>query len=328
MHRTFSDSCLLAVMHTIAFPTLLVIFLSLLGIPCYAEPLRFAVTPEAPGPAPEYREVLKNAESKVLKTIVQYERRLDGPKKQDVWLAFTKLLERTTALDIELDFPESQLAFERGLANGSYDFAYMTPLQFIASTESQNYRALVKRKAQPLRSLILVKKEDEARTLRDIENDVTGFSSLLNYTSSIIPRHSLRRLGIELPMSVFSTEEALFQALTANKVRAISVAEASYYDLPPDRQEQHKILWETPGFAPFVFAAHPRLPFFSINKLQRAMVNLNRGGKNQELFALLRANNGFEVARNSDWIDAQSIDLRSLNLNVNLKTPPDRNKGL
>ena len=129
-------------------------------------------------------------------------------------------------------------------------------------------------------------------------------------------------------MSVFSTEEALFQALTANKVRAISVAEASYYDLPPDRQEQHKILWETPGSAPFVFAAHPRLPFFSINKLQRAMVNLNRGGKNQELFALLRANNGFEVARNSDWIDAQSIDLRSLNLNVNLKTPPDRNKGL
>ena len=58
------------------------------------------------------------------------------------------------------------------------------------------------------------------------------------------------------------------------------------------------------------------------------MVNLNRGGKNEALIALLRANNGFEVARNSDWIDAQGIDLKSLNLNVNLKTLPDHNKGL
>ena len=315
-------------MHTIALPTLLFIFLSLLGLPCYAEALRFAVSPEAPGPAPEYKQVLKNAESKVLKTIVQYERRPNGPKKQDVWLGLTRQLKQTTGLTIELKFPKTQLEFERGLANGDYDLAYMTPLQFLASTESQNYRALVKRKTQPLRSLILVKKEDEARTLRDIERDLTGFSSLLNYTSSIIPRHSLRRLGIELPITVFASEEELFQGLIADKVRAVSVAESSYYDLPPDRQEQHKILWETPGFAPFVFAVHPRLPFFSINKLQRAMVNLNRGGKNEELIALLRANNGFEVARNSDWIDAQGIDLKSLNLNVNLKIIPNHHKGL
>ena len=48
------------------------------------------------------------------------------------------------------------------------------------------------------------------------------------------------------------------------------------------------------------------------------MVNLNRSGKNQELVEQLGALNGFEVARNSDWLDARGIDLNALNLRLPL----------
>lgn len=283
-----------------------------------AQGLNFGITPEAPDPTPVYDKRFENAESKVLKTRVIYVPKQDMPSRAQVWKSLIKQLEQKTGLQLNLHMPSSQLEFERNLAQGKYDVAYTTPLQFLAAADAQNYRALAKRKAQPLRALIVVKKLDDARTLRDIENDVTGFDSILNYSSSIITRYSLKRLDIELPMQLFDSEKALFNGLASGRVRAISIAESSFYALSPDRQEQLKILWETPGFAPFAFISHPRVPFYSINKLQRAMVNLNRSGKNQELVEQLGALNGFEVARNSDWLDARGIDLNALNLSLPL----------
>lgn len=286
-----------------------------------AQGLSLAITPEAPDPSPIYDKRFENADSKVLKTRVVYEPRIDSPSRAEVWQKLANQLESKTGLQLNLVLPTSQLEFERNIALGKYDIAYTTPLQFLSASDAQNYRALAKRKAQPLRALIVVKRLDSARTLRDIESDITGFDSVLNYTSSIIPRFSLKRLGMELPMQLFENEKALLSALTSSKVRAISIAESGFYSLSPDRQEQLKILWETPGFAPFAFITHPRVPFYSINKLQRAMVNLNRRGRNADLIEQLGARNGFEVARNSDWLDARSIDLDALNMRLPLAEP-------
>lgn len=301
--------------------TILATLLLLCTLNVHAQVLRLGITPEAQDPSPVYDKRFENAESKVLKTRVIYEVRKDTPSKAAVWRAFTKRLEQKTGLQFQLLQPSSQLEFERALAQGLYDIAYTSPLQFLSAYESQNYRALAKRKAQPLRALIIVKKFDKGRTLRDIETAVTGFSSLLNYSSSIIPRYSMKRLGISLPMQLFPDNESMYSALINDEIRAMSIAEADFYSLPPDQQDKLKILWETPGFAAFAFSAHPRVPFYSINKLQRAMVNLNRRDNNKELLQLLGARNGYEVARNNDWIDAQSIDIDALNMHLPLVTP-------
>jgi len=284
----------------------------------YSQVLRLGITPEAQEPSPVYDKRFENADSKVLKTRVSYEARKDTPSKEAVWRAFTKRLEQKTGLQFQLLQPTSQLEFERSVAQGLYDIAYMSPLQFLSAYEAQNYRAVTKRKAQPLRALIVVKKFDKGRTLRDIEASTTGFNSLLNYSSSIIPRYSMKRLGISLPMQLFPDNESMYSALINDEIRAMSIAEADFYSLPPDRQEKLKILWETPGFAAFAFAAHPRVPFYSINKIQRAMVNLGRKEHNKQLLQLLGARNGYEVARNSDWTDAQSIDIDTLNMHLPL----------
>lgn len=286
-----------------------------------AQALIFGITPQTPSPQPIYDQRFENADSKVLKTRVIYERRTDTPTKSQVWQQLLTQLEDKTGLSFTLVIADSQLAFERALAQGKFDLAYLTPLQFLSAIESQGYKALAKRKAQPLRSLIVVKRLDKAKTLRDIETSVTGFDSLLDYTSSVIPRYSLKRLGFALPMRLYPDTKQLEMALTEGKVRAISLAESDFYALSPDRQEQLKILWETPGFSPFAFATHPRVPFYSINKLQRAMVNLNRRGNNAELLQALEARNGFEVARNSDWIDARDINVQELNMHLPLAEP-------
>ena len=298
--------------------TLCALLMAAFSMNALGSSLSFALTPETADPTPIYDQELENADSKVLKTRVRYARRLNTPSKHYVWLQLVKLLEAKSGLDIDLIFPKSRLEFERGLAMGSYDLAYMTPLQFVAAEQAQKYRAMAKRKAQSLRALILVKKFDKARTLRDIETSAIGYSSLLDYSSSVITRYSLERLDLHPPIQLFESDASLTNALLNKQIRSISIAEATFKGLAPDQQEKMKILWETPGFTAFPIAAHPRVPFYSINKLQRALVNLNRGANKQELLHQLHARNGFEVARNSDWLDAEGIDIDELNLHLNI----------
>jgi len=299
------------------FKTLMIASLILATQASHAETLKFGLTPETMPPPPVYNERLINAESKVLKTRIEYDLDENSPKTEDVWQQFIEYVGNKTGQRIELVVAESTLKFEQALSTGEYDLVHITPLQLRETSSSQNYRAIVKRKTKPLRALILVQSKDKARTLRDIEMSITGYSSLLNYNSSIIPRYSIQRLGLTPLIKLFDDDEALMSALDNGEIRAISLAEESYLHLSPNDQKKYKILWETPGFAPFAIAVHSRIPFYTINKLQRAMVNMSRGNKNSDLLRLLGAENGFETARSSDWLDAEDININTLNSHPN-----------
>jgi phosphonate transport system substrate-binding protein len=267
---------------------------------------------------PQYEKVVENADSKVRKSITRYEKKIDDRSRARAWEGAISHLEEQTKLDIELLLPKSQLEFERNLALGNYELAYMTPIQFIAAQSSQQYQALVKRKAEPLRGLILVQKSDKATTLRDIENDNLGLPGLLHYSASILPRLSLQRLGFDLSYTLYESQEKVLNALLKGDVRSGSVSQYSYFSLSPKQQSELKILWETPGFSAYTMAAHPRMPFYSINKLQRALVNLSKKPEFKSLLEDLHARNGFEIARDKDWHDARQIDLDKLNHQIRL----------
>jgi ABC-type phosphate/phosphonate transport system substrate-binding protein len=289
---------------------------------CSAEPIKFALAPGIPGPYQKYEKIVDNADSKVLKSITRYQKKPDKDARARAWTSAVAYLNDKTNLDIELLLPESQLQFERNLALGVYEVAYMTPIQFIAAERSQQYQALVKRKAEPLRGLVLVQQTDAATTLRDIENDPLGLPGLLRYSASVLPRVSLEKLGFKLTYDLYNDQDLLVEALLKGDIRSGSISQYTYFSLSPKQQTELKILWETPGFSPYAMAAHPRLPFYSINKLQRAFVNLSKNAEFQELLEDLHARNGFEIARNSDWYDAEKIDIDKLNHQVKLTPAP------
>lgn len=287
----------------------------------FANSIIFAIAPEIPEPQPIYKKILKNADSKVLKTEVSYELDESSLEKAEVWEKLVEFLRRKTGLKIELALTDGQLGFETALSKGKFDMAYLSPLQFLQARESQSYQAIAKRKAQPLRGLVVVLDDDKARTLRDIETSALGFSSLLNYSNSVITRVSLKKVNIQPPLKLYPNSEEMLEALNNKQVRSISLAQHELDALAPDHAATLRILWETPGFTPYAMAVHPRVPFYSVNKLQRALASISRRDEYSDLLDQIHAVNGFEIARNSDWIDAENIRLESLNQDLNIIRP-------
>lgn len=235
------------------------------------------------------------------------------PGRVQVWSDAVAHLGEKAGLDMEADLPQSQLVFERKLANGQYDFAYISPMQFISAREFPGYTAIAKRKAEPLRSVIVVKKFSPFKTFAELRDLKIGFSHPLDYTGSIIPRDSLQRANFSVQGSFLPNQQQVLNAVLTGKIDAGAVGSEAWDATGPEFSQSLRVIWDSPGYTPFAFVAHPRLPFYSTTKMQRALVGMIKHEDGQALLEFMHVRNGFESATNSDWHDAQNIDLDKLN---------------
>lgn len=245
-----------------------------------------------------------------------------APGKVHIWSEAVKYLGAKSGLPLEVDLPQSQLVFERKLAHGLYDFAYITPLQFVSFRDFPGYTAIAKRKAEPLRSVVLVKKFSEFKTFAELRDLNIGFSHPLDYTGSIIPRDSLQRANFPVQGSFFPGPKDVLRAVLDGRVDAGAVGSEIWDAAGPEITHNMRVIWDSPGYTPFAMVAHPRLPFHSTIKMQRALVGMIKHDDGAALLDFMQVRNGFESATDGDWHDAKNIDLTRLNQSADSPSLP------
>ncbi len=301
--------------------SLLYILIGIAGysISANADPLIVGIAPSIPDPLPQIEPVTQTTIKKALskkKTVqetVNVPTHEIVPSKTEAWQAIFDYLEDKTGLEFQFKLARSQLDFELKLAKGYYDLAYITPLQFVAFHDYPGYKAIAKRKAQPIRGMIFVKRNGPINTLSELRGATIAFPGLLNFPASVAPRESLHRLNFNIIPRFLSSEKQVFYEVEQDLFIAGGGTQAGFDAQTQEIQNSLKIIWSSPGFTPHAFVAHPRIPFFSINKLQRAMVRMNKRDEGKALLPYIFVKNGFEVARDSDWNEINQIDLNTLN---------------
>jgi len=235
------------------------------------------------------------------------------PSKEEAWQAVFNYLSEQTHLEFQFESASSQLKFELNLAKGYYDFAYINPLQFIAFNNFPGYRAVVKQKAQPIRGMIFVKKTSNISNLGELRENIIAFPGALNFSGSIAPRASLDRLNVNIIPRFLASQKQVYVEVSNNTYIGGGGTHSSFEALPPEIKSTLRIIWDSPGYTPNAFVAHSRISFFAINTLQRAMVGMIKREDGKILLPDIFVNNGFEVARDSDWNEIKLIDLNKLN---------------
>jgi len=283
-----------------------------LSIPqAHAEQLVLAIAPSASEPPPEFIEVPPDGEFKRFQRS-EYVRQ-EVPSKIEHWQAITQELARLSGLELTLAPATSQLQFELQLAKGEFDLAFMSPLQFVSQPASNAYQALAKPKAKLLKGLVVVRQDSKVQNLRDLEGKTIVFPGALDFVSSIIPRHSLETFSIQVNQQYVASALDAYESVLSGSALAAAGSRETLLQLDPNKQNALKIIWDTPGFSPFVLAAKSGMPFFTSNRLQRALVRLIKTETGKEHLPKLFIPNGFEIARDSDWDDARHIDINQLN---------------
>lgn len=279
--------------------------------------LTVGISPTLPAPNPFY-DKLKPSGKRFERE--RYQKR-SGADKYEVWQMLIEELSRLSKIPLQAPKSTGTLSFERQLAQGEYDLAYIDPRQFIQGSEYANYSALAKAKAKPARGILVARRDSPISTLRDIDARGIVYPHALNFSASIVPRASLAQLGFKLPAHYVADEHAAFQAVLQDQFPVAAGTAHNLAALSPLERAQLKVVWDTPSYTPDAFVAHQRLAFFDKTRLQKALVQLFKTELGKRLLPLIAVDNGFESARDRDWQDAQTIDFESLERQTNLPEP-------
>ena len=228
-------------------------------------------------------------------------------------------------LDIrtELIFSTSYDDFLRRVERKEFDLISFGGLTYIAAYKKESVVPIAMRDIDfKFSSYFLVRTENPVRALSDLKGKIFGFGSSKSTSGHLMPRYFMKKMGIE-PESFFS--KVVFSGghdrsayLVRDRVVDVSVANSSVIDrmfsagqLQP---QSVRILWETPPYANYIWAARAGLSKKLRSRLLDAFLQLSRSNPAHRTILARQVAGSFLPASNDDFLQLLQIvdDLKLL----------------
>jgi phosphonate transport system substrate-binding protein len=209
------------------------------------------------------------------------------------------------------DIPE----FERRVAGGEYDFAYMNPYHYTVFSRKPGYRAFAKAANQPIRGILVVRVDSPIQSPAELAGTTVAFPAPAAFAASVLTRAYLTNAGIPFTPKYVSSHDSVYRAVAKGLYAAGGGVIRTLDSVAPDVRAQVRILWTSDAYTSHAFAAHPRVPAAIVTALTKAMMEMGDTDTGRTLLAPLSIG-GFESATDPDWDDVRALGidlLRNLN---------------
>jgi len=230
-----------------------------------------------------------------------------------LWTPILKKLSADTGFQIKFETAKNIPTFEARLAESAYDFAYMNPYHFTVFNKNPGYQAIAKRVNQPIKGIIVVKKESNISSLFELKGQQLAFPAPAAFAASVLPRAKLTADKINFTAKYVSSHDSVYLGVSKGIFKAGGGVMRTFNNAPAQVREKLKILWTTNPYTPHAIAAHPKLSNEIIEKLRSALINLNATPEGRQLLTSIKFKNGLEKAENKDWDDVRDLGIDMLN---------------
>lgn len=228
-----------------------------------------------------------------------------------LWAPLLARLSKDTGIRLRFatapDIPE----FERRLAAGEYDVAYMNPFHYVVFHDKVGYRALVKEADKRLKGILVVAKASPIASLDEINGLELALPAPAAFAASVLPRATLRQMGIEANYRYVGSHDSVYLAVSRGFFAVGGGVMRTLKAQAPEVQDKLRILWQTPGHTPHAFAVLPSVTDAASLKLISAFEALSGDDEGKALLSAL----GFGAlrrAKDSDWDDIRALKLGEL----------------
>ena len=131
-----------------------------------------------------------------------------------LWTPLLENLSATTGYQITFktapDIPE----FERRLATGMYDLAYMNPYHYTTFHQQPGYRAFARAKDKQLKGIVVVRADSPYQDMTELADQTLAFPSPAAFAASIVTRVYLQNQSIPFEAKHVSSTENDLRAAT------------------------------------------------------------------------------------------------------------------
>lgn len=221
----------------------------------------------------------------------------------EIWVPILKAWEEKSGVSLVFSTAKDIPTFEKCLAEGAYDFAYMNPYHYTVFHDAPGYQAFAKQSEKQLKGIIVTRREGGIEALDALKDAMVAFPSPAAFGASVIPRAEMRKLGIDFTPRYVRSHDSVYRAVSAGIMPAGGGVMRTFNTVDPEIKAQLKIVYKTDGYTPHAFAAHPDVPAPKVTAVYDAMATASTASLN----ALGMA--GIEAATNEDWDDVRALNL-------------------
>lgn len=226
-----------------------------------------------------------------------------------LWIPVIQHLSEQTGLKIEFatapDIPE----FEKRLAAGVYDFAYMNPYHFTVFNEQVGYAAISRQKNHSIRGIIVVSSALEIESIEQLAGKNLAFPAPNAFAATLITRAFLDEAAPGYTATFVSSHDSVYQSVAKGLFAAGGGIVRTLNEVSPELQRQLEVLWLSPGYTGHAVAAHPTVPESVRLRVQKSLIAMSSSERGSALTAKLGIE-GFQVAIDSDWDDVRALGLK------------------
>jgi len=228
-----------------------------------------------------------------------------------LWGPILKRIGDETGLSLKLVTAKNIPTFEKRLAEGKYDFAYMNPYHFTTFSARSGYIAFARQRDKTIQGIVVVRRDSPVTSLEELADSMLAFPAPAAFAASILTQAEFFSREIPFKPRYVASHDSVYLAVAKGLSPAGGGVLRTLNNTKKSVQDQLRILWKTPRYTPHAFAAHPQVPERDREKLESALIALEQseGG-----MALLRSINfkGIETAQSSDWDDVRSLNITLL----------------
>lgn len=234
-----------------------------------------------------------------------------APELAKLWVPLLEYLHERSGVHLVFETARDIPTFEKRLAAGDYDLAYMNPYHYVVFRGAPGYQAFAREKGVRIQGLIVVRQDSPIAKLEDLAGKTVAFPAPAAFAATILPLSHLKSRNIAVTPSFTSSHDSVYLGVARGFFPAGGGIARTFENTKPEVRDQLRVLWSTPQYTPHALAAHPRVDKRTLGRLQSAMLAMDSEPKGRELLARLNFK-GFEEGRDGDWNDIRKLGIRVL----------------
>lgn len=227
------------------------------------------------------------------------------------WIPLLQFVSERSGVNLKFSTAPDIPTFERRLANGEYDIAYMNPYHYVVLNKEVGFKALVHEKDKRIKGIIVANKNSSLDKLEDLSEQTIAFPAPASFAATLIPKANLIKKDINFNYQYVNSHDAVYRNVAEGRFVAGGGIIRTFNALPESVRNELKIIWTSDNYTPHAIATYPSVNEATRQKLVAAFLAVENAEHRAELLAPL-AMKGFVKASCDDWDDVRDLNINFL----------------
>lgn len=233
-------------------------------------------------------------------------------KLAKLWVPILQYVSEKSGITLRFATAPNIPEFERRVAAGEYDIAYMNPYHYTVFSQSPGYRAFAKQKGKLIYGIMVVRSDSGIKSVQELRDQELAFPSPAAFAASVLTRAYLTNQQIPFTPKYVSSHDSVYLGVAKQLYVAGGGIERTLGNIAPELRSQLRILWKSDGYTPHAFAAHPDLNDDVLSSVASAFISMQSNETGAAVLRSINFKHGLEAAEDRDWDDVRKLGVNIL----------------